>query len=76
MKGAVKIESKTISVWLLITVMVLDKLLYDVRKAGGVARTASLRVIEDSPVRTTSSNQLSPLFLEKGFNETLITLRC
>ncbi len=28
-------------------VMVLDKLPYDVRKAGGVARTASLKVIED-----------------------------
>jgi pyridoxal 5'-phosphate synthase pdxS subunit len=28
-------------------VMVLDKLPYDVRKAGGVARTASLRVIEE-----------------------------
>ena len=30
-----------------VAVMVLDKLPYDVRKAGGVARTASLRVIED-----------------------------
>lgn len=29
-----------------VSVMVLDKLPYDVRKAGGVARTASLRVIE------------------------------
>lgn len=30
-----------------VAVMVLDKLPYDVRKAGGVARTASLSVIED-----------------------------
>ncbi|MDW8041688.1 MAG: pyridoxal 5'-phosphate synthase lyase subunit PdxS [Nitrososphaerota archaeon] len=30
-----------------VAVMVLDKLPYDVRKAGGVARTASLRVIEE-----------------------------
>ncbi|MEM3016720.1 MAG: hypothetical protein QXW14_04420, partial [Candidatus Nitrosocaldus sp.] len=30
-----------------VAVMVLDKLPYDVRKAGGVARTASIRVIED-----------------------------
>ncbi|MCS4538536.1 MAG: pyridoxal 5'-phosphate synthase lyase subunit PdxS [Thaumarchaeota archaeon] len=30
-----------------VAVMVLDKLPYDVRKAGGVARTASLKVIED-----------------------------
>ncbi|MEM3151825.1 MAG: hypothetical protein QXW26_00005, partial [Candidatus Nitrosocaldus sp.] len=29
-----------------VAVMVLDKLPYDVRKAGGVARTASIRVIE------------------------------
>lgn len=29
-----------------VSVMVLDKLPYDVRKAGGVARTASLKVIE------------------------------
>ena len=30
-----------------VAVMVLDKLPYDVRKAGGVARTAGLKVIED-----------------------------
>jgi pyridoxal phosphate synthase yaaD subunit len=30
-----------------VAVMVLDKLPYDVRKAGGVARTASLRIIEE-----------------------------
>src|ERR687895_552671 len=30
-----------------VAVMVLDKLPYDVRKAGGVARTASVKVIED-----------------------------
>ena len=30
-----------------VAVMVLDKLPYDVRKAGGVARTASLKVISD-----------------------------
>jgi pyridoxal 5'-phosphate synthase pdxS subunit len=30
-----------------VAVMVLDKLPFDVRKAGGVARTASIRVIED-----------------------------
>ena len=30
-----------------VAVMVLDKLPYDVRKAGGVARTASIKVIED-----------------------------
>lgn len=30
-----------------VAVMVLDKLPYDVRKAGGVARTASLKVIND-----------------------------
>jgi pyridoxal 5'-phosphate synthase pdxS subunit len=30
-----------------VAVMVLDKLPYDVRKAGGVARTASLKIIED-----------------------------
>lgn len=30
-----------------VAVMVLDKLPYDVRKAGGVARTASLKVIEE-----------------------------
>src|ERR671939_504801 len=30
-----------------VAVMVLDKLPYDVRKAGGVARTASVRVITD-----------------------------
>jgi pyridoxal 5'-phosphate synthase pdxS subunit len=30
-----------------VAVMVLDKLPYDVRKAGGIARTASLKVIED-----------------------------
>ncbi|MCS7138921.1 MAG: pyridoxal 5'-phosphate synthase lyase subunit PdxS [Crenarchaeota archaeon] len=30
-----------------VAVMVLDNLPYDVRKAGGVARTASLKVIED-----------------------------
>src|SRR6187397_371167 len=30
-----------------VAVMVLDKLPYDVRKAGGVARTASIRVITD-----------------------------
>ncbi|MFQ5920662.1 MAG: pyridoxal 5'-phosphate synthase lyase subunit PdxS, partial [Nitrososphaerales archaeon] len=30
-----------------VAVMVLDKLPYDVRKAGGVARTASVRVIEE-----------------------------
>jgi pyridoxal 5'-phosphate synthase pdxS subunit len=30
-----------------VAVMVLDKLPYDVRKAGGVARTASLKAIED-----------------------------
>ena len=29
-----------------VSVMVLDKLPYDVRKAGGVARTASLDVIQ------------------------------
>lgn len=30
-----------------VAVMVLDKLPYDVRKAGGIARTAGLKVIED-----------------------------
>ena len=30
-----------------VAVMVLDKLPFDVRKAGGVARTASIKVIED-----------------------------
>jgi pyridoxal 5'-phosphate synthase pdxS subunit len=30
-----------------VAVMVLDKLPYDVRKAGGIARTASIKVIED-----------------------------
>ena len=30
-----------------VAVMVLDKLPYDIRKAGGVARTASLKVIEE-----------------------------
>ncbi|MCQ5341227.1 MAG: pyridoxal 5'-phosphate synthase lyase subunit PdxS [Candidatus Methanomethylicota archaeon] len=30
-----------------VAVMVLDKLPYDVRKAGGVARTASLKIIEE-----------------------------
>ncbi|PIW35868.1 MAG: pyridoxal 5'-phosphate synthase lyase subunit PdxS, partial [Nitrosopumilales archaeon CG15_BIG_FIL_POST_REV_8_21_14_020_33_23] len=30
-----------------VSVMVLDKLPSDVRKAGGVARTASIRIIED-----------------------------
>jgi len=30
-----------------VAVMVLDKLPYDVRKAGGVARTASVKIIED-----------------------------
>ena len=30
-----------------VAVMVLDKLPYDVRKAGGVARTTSLKVIEE-----------------------------
>src|SRR5438094_7032454 len=30
-----------------VAVMVLDKLPYDVRKAGGVARTASIKVISD-----------------------------
>jgi len=30
-----------------VSVMVLDKLPYDVRKAGGVARTASIRIIEE-----------------------------
>src|ERR671923_1984358 len=30
-----------------VAVMVLDKLPYDVRKAGGVARTASIKVIKD-----------------------------
>ena len=30
-----------------VAVMVLDKLPYDVRKSGGVARTASLRIIEE-----------------------------
>src|SRR5688500_5894053 len=30
-----------------VAVMVLDKLPYDVRKAGGVARTASIKVIEE-----------------------------
>ncbi|MBM3897113.1 MAG: pyridoxal 5'-phosphate synthase lyase subunit PdxS [Thaumarchaeota archaeon] len=30
-----------------VAVMVLDKLPFDVRKAGGVARTASLKIIED-----------------------------
>jgi pyridoxal 5'-phosphate synthase pdxS subunit len=30
-----------------VAVMVLDKLPYDVRKAGGVARTASIKVIQD-----------------------------
>ena len=30
-----------------VSVMVLDKLPSDVRKAGGVARTASLRIIQD-----------------------------
>ncbi len=30
-----------------VAIMVLDKLPYDVRKAGGVARTASLKVIEE-----------------------------
>jgi len=30
-----------------VAVMVLDKLPSDVRKAGGVARTASIRIIQD-----------------------------
>src|SRR5947208_16919717 len=30
-----------------VAVMVLDKLPYDVRKSGGVARTASVKIIED-----------------------------
>jgi pyridoxal 5'-phosphate synthase pdxS subunit len=30
-----------------VAVMVLDKLPYDIRKAGGVARTASIKIIED-----------------------------
>src|SRR5437588_6593880 len=30
-----------------VAVMVLDKLPYDIRKAGGVARTAGIKVIED-----------------------------
>src|SRR5438093_4102754 len=30
-----------------VAVMVLDKLPYDIRKAGGVARTASVKIIED-----------------------------
>ena len=30
-----------------VSVMVLDKLPSEVRKAGGVARTASIRIIED-----------------------------
>src|SRR5919197_2593515 len=30
-----------------VAVMVLDKLPYDVRKAGGVARTASIKIIQD-----------------------------
>src|SRR4030043_642687 len=30
-----------------VAVMVLDKLPYDVRKAGGVARTASVKVIQE-----------------------------
>ena len=30
-----------------VSVMVLDKLPSDVRKAGGVARTASIRIIQD-----------------------------
>lgn len=30
-----------------VAVMVLDKLPYDVRRAGGVARTASLKAIEE-----------------------------
>jgi pyridoxal 5'-phosphate synthase pdxS subunit len=30
-----------------VAVMVLDKLPYDVRKAGGVARTASVKIVED-----------------------------
>src|ERR671936_1125585 len=30
-----------------VAVMVLDKLPYDVRKAGGVARTASIKVIQE-----------------------------
>ncbi|MEM2492987.1 MAG: pyridoxal 5'-phosphate synthase lyase subunit PdxS, partial [Nitrososphaerota archaeon] len=30
-----------------VAVMVLDKLPYDVRKAGGVARTASIKAIEE-----------------------------
>src|SRR5215470_18118735 len=30
-----------------VAVMVLDKLPFDVRKAGGVARTASVKIIED-----------------------------
>ena len=30
-----------------VAVMILDKLPYDVRKAGGVARTASIKVITD-----------------------------
>lgn len=30
-----------------VAVMVLDKLPYDVRRAGGVARTASLKIIEE-----------------------------
>ena len=36
-----------------VAVMVLDKLPYDVRKAGGVARTASLKVIEEILDHTT-----------------------
>jgi len=36
-----------------VAVMVLDKLPYDVRKAGGVARTASLNAIEDILNHTT-----------------------
>ena len=30
-----------------VAVMVLDKLPYDIRKAGGVARTASVKVIQE-----------------------------
>ena len=30
-----------------VAVMVLDKLPYDIRKAGGVARTASIKIIQD-----------------------------
>ena len=38
-----------------VSVMVLDKLPSDVRKAGGVARTASIRIIQDIMDHVTNS---------------------